>query len=75
MVKALYDYTAREDDELTFSKHAVITNVNHGDGDKGWWRGDYGGKRQHLFPSSFVEEIEPQDQSQEVRIIFRVAGQ
>ncbi|KAG8331176.1 hypothetical protein J6590_046501 [Homalodisca vitripennis] len=57
-VKAIYDYQARHDDELSFCKHAIITNVNKQDG--GWWRGDYGGKRQHWFPSNYVEEIEPQ---------------
>uniref|UniRef100_A0A1B6CI00 Phosphoinositide phospholipase C n=1 Tax=Clastoptera arizonana TaxID=38151 RepID=A0A1B6CI00_9HEMI len=57
-VKAIYDYQARNDDELSFCKHAIITNVNKQDG--GWWRGDYGGKRQQWFPSNYVEEIEPQ---------------
>lgn len=23
-----------------------------------WWTGDYGGKKQHYFPSSYVQEIE-----------------
>lgn len=59
-VKAIYDYQARHDDELSFCKHAIITNVNKQDG--GWWRGDYGGKRQHWFPSNYVEEIEPQQE-------------
>lgn len=59
-VKAIYDYQARHDDELSFCKHAIITNVNKQDG--GWWRGDYGGKRQQWFPSSYVEEIEPQQE-------------
>ncbi|KAI5640351.1 phosphatidylinositol-specific phospholipase c, Y domain-containing protein [Phthorimaea operculella] len=55
-VKALYDYCARQDDELSFCKHAVITNVEKPD--EGWWRGDYGGKRQHWFPANYVQEIE-----------------
>nr|XP_034180308.1 1-phosphatidylinositol 4,5-bisphosphate phosphodiesterase gamma-1 isoform X2 [Osmia lignaria] len=58
-VKAIYDYKARRDDELTLVKHAIITNVHRQSG--GWWRGDYGGKKQHWFPASYVEEIEPQD--------------
>lgn len=58
-VKAIYDYQTRQEDELSFCKHAIITNVNKQDG--GWWRGDYGGKKQHWFPSNFVEEIEPQE--------------
>ncbi|XP_026687233.1 1-phosphatidylinositol 4,5-bisphosphate phosphodiesterase gamma-1 [Diaphorina citri] len=57
-VKALYDYQARNDDELSFPKHAIISNVTRAEG--GWWRGDYGGKRMHWFPSNYVAEIEPQ---------------
>ncbi|XP_046996756.1 1-phosphatidylinositol 4,5-bisphosphate phosphodiesterase gamma-1 [Schistocerca americana] len=59
-VKALYDYQARNDDELSFCKHAVITNVNK-QGNSGWWRGDYGGKKQHWFPSNYVEEWDSQE--------------
>ncbi|KAK1117063.1 hypothetical protein K0M31_016989 [Melipona bicolor] len=58
-VKAIYDYKARRDDELTLVKHAIITNVHRQSG--GWWRGDYGGKKQHWFPASYVEEIKPQE--------------
>ncbi|KAJ8684283.1 hypothetical protein QAD02_020075, partial [Eretmocerus hayati] len=59
-VKALFDYKANRDDELTLVKHAIITNVNKQNG--GWWRGDYGGKKQHWFPASYVEEIEQDSQ-------------
>ncbi|CAH1709910.1 1-phosphatidylinositol 4,5-bisphosphate phosphodiesterase gamma-1 isoform X2 [Aphis gossypii] len=55
-VKATFDYEGRQDDELSFCKHAVITNVVKQD--SGWWRGDYGGKRQHWFPSNHVEELQ-----------------
>ena len=58
-VKALYDYKAHRDDELSFCKHAIITNVNKVE--DGWWRGDYGGKKQHWFPSNYVEVIEPEE--------------
>ncbi|KAG7210373.1 hypothetical protein KM043_011907 [Ampulex compressa] len=58
-VKAIYDYKARMDDELTLVKHAIITNVNRQSG--GWWQGDYGGKKQHWFPANYVEEIDHQD--------------
>ncbi|XP_046469716.1 1-phosphatidylinositol 4,5-bisphosphate phosphodiesterase gamma-1-like [Neodiprion pinetum] len=71
-VKAIYDYIANRDDELTFSKHAIITNVNRGDGNGGWWRGDHGGKKQLLFPSNFVEDFEPDvnhDESPEMIIV------
>ena len=33
-VKALYDYVANREDELSFCKHAIITNVIKHDG--GW---------------------------------------
>ena len=58
-VKAIYDYKARREDELTLVKHAIITNVNPQDA--GWWRGDYGGKKQHWFPANYVEEIDYQE--------------
>ena len=60
-VKALYDYKARRDDELTLVKHAIITNVNKQNG--GWWKGDYGGKKQHWFPANYVEEVEQDTQN------------
>ncbi|GFU38931.1 1-phosphatidylinositol 4,5-bisphosphate phosphodiesterase gamma-1 [Nephila pilipes] len=62
-VKALYDYRAQRVDELSFCKHAIITNVVKENG--GWWKGDYGGKKQHWFPANYVEEIEPQENSDE----------
>lgn len=57
-VKALYDYRAQREDELSFCKHAIITNVVRQDG--GWWKGNYGGKRQHWFPANYVEVLETQ---------------
>ncbi|XP_012280746.1 1-phosphatidylinositol 4,5-bisphosphate phosphodiesterase gamma-1 isoform X2 [Orussus abietinus] len=56
-VKAIYDYKAKRDDELILVKHAIVTNVNRHDG--GWWRGDYGGKKQCWFPANYVEIVEP----------------
>ncbi|XP_066587493.1 1-phosphatidylinositol 4,5-bisphosphate phosphodiesterase gamma-1 isoform X2 [Prorops nasuta] len=58
-VKAVYDYKAQRDDELTLVKHALITNVNRQT--EGWWRGDYGGIKQHWFPANYVEEIDCHD--------------
>ncbi|XP_046736207.1 1-phosphatidylinositol 4,5-bisphosphate phosphodiesterase gamma-1 [Diprion similis] len=58
-VKAIYDFKGTRDDELTFSKHAIITNVNCCEG--GWWKGDYGGKKQQLFPAIYVEKLESQE--------------
>ncbi|XP_071784732.1 1-phosphatidylinositol 4,5-bisphosphate phosphodiesterase gamma-1-like isoform X2 [Asterias amurensis] len=58
-VKALYDYKAQRDDELSFCKHAIITNVDRQD--HGWWQGDYGGKKNMWFPCNYVEETQPND--------------
>jgi phosphatidylinositol phospholipase C gamma-1 len=55
-VRALYDYRAMRTDELSFCKHALITNVEKHDG--GWWKGDYNGMVQRWFPSNYVEEVE-----------------
>lgn len=65
-VKALYDYRSQQDDELSFCKHAIIYNVKKFD--NGWWRGDYGGRIQLLFPANYTQEIEnPQEMSENVR--------
>uniref|UniRef100_A0A3P9LP59 Phosphoinositide phospholipase C n=1 Tax=Oryzias latipes TaxID=8090 RepID=A0A3P9LP59_ORYLA len=53
-VKALYDYRAQREDELCFPKQALILNVDKQEG--GWWRGDYGGKKQLWFPANYVEK-------------------
>ncbi|CAB1324000.1 unnamed protein product [Coregonus sp. 'balchen'] len=54
-VKALYDYRAQREDELCFPKQALILSVDKQEG--GWWRGDYGGKKQLWFPANYVEEV------------------
>uniref|UniRef100_A0A9J8AF95 1-phosphatidylinositol 4,5-bisphosphate phosphodiesterase gamma n=1 Tax=Cyprinus carpio carpio TaxID=630221 RepID=A0A9J8AF95_CYPCA len=56
-VRAMYEYKAQRDDELSFSKNAIIQNVDKQEG--GWWKGDYGGKKQLWFPANYVEEISP----------------
>jgi len=55
-VKALYDYKAQHDDELSFCKHAIISNVDKKN-NMLWWTGDYGGMKQHYFPANYVQEI------------------
>lgn len=60
----MYDYKAQQPDELSFCKHAIITNVTKPEPAQGWWRGDYGGMKQHFFPANYVVEIDrtdPQD--------------
>uniref|UniRef100_A0A8D3CGS7 1-phosphatidylinositol 4,5-bisphosphate phosphodiesterase gamma n=1 Tax=Scophthalmus maximus TaxID=52904 RepID=A0A8D3CGS7_SCOMX len=56
-VRAMYEYKAQRDDELSFTKNAVISNVDKQEG--GWWKGDCGGKKQLWFPANYVEEISP----------------
>ena len=51
--RAMFDYTARREDELSFKRGALITNVSQQEG--GWWRGDCGGRRQHWFPANFTQ--------------------
>ncbi|CAG0899970.1 unnamed protein product [Darwinula stevensoni] len=63
VVKAMYDYRAQREDELSFCKHAIISNVNKRDG--GWWQGDYGGKKQHYFPANYVQEVESGEENGE----------
>lgn len=60
-VKALYDYKAQQEDELSFCKHAIITNVDKKGNTSLWWTGDYGGKKQHYFPANYVVEISNPD--------------
>lgn len=52
-VKALYDYVANREDELSFCKHAIIMNVKKVQ--QMWWVGDYGGKKQLYFPANYVQ--------------------
>uniref|UniRef100_A0A4W6F008 1-phosphatidylinositol 4,5-bisphosphate phosphodiesterase gamma n=1 Tax=Lates calcarifer TaxID=8187 RepID=A0A4W6F008_LATCA len=61
-VRALYSYQAKMPDEHSFSKGALIHNVTKGN--NGWWKGDYGGKVQLLFPANYVEEVSNNTQSE-----------
>uniref|UniRef100_A0AAQ4PB67 Phosphoinositide phospholipase C n=1 Tax=Gasterosteus aculeatus aculeatus TaxID=481459 RepID=A0AAQ4PB67_GASAC len=54
-VRAVYSYQAKNPDEHSFSKGALIHNVSKQS--NGWWKGDYGGRLQLFFPSNFVEEV------------------
>uniref|UniRef100_A0A8C0I3B4 Phosphoinositide phospholipase C n=1 Tax=Balaenoptera musculus TaxID=9771 RepID=A0A8C0I3B4_BALMU len=58
-VKALYDYKAKQSDELSFCRGALIHNVSKEPG--GWWKGDYGTRIQQYFPSNYVEDISTAD--------------
>uniref|UniRef100_A0AAQ6ALI8 1-phosphatidylinositol 4,5-bisphosphate phosphodiesterase gamma n=1 Tax=Amphiprion ocellaris TaxID=80972 RepID=A0AAQ6ALI8_AMPOC len=62
-VRAMYEYKAQRDDELSFIKNAIISNVDKQEG--GWWKGDCGGKKQLWFPANYVEEISPSQEMTE----------
>ena len=52
--KAMYDYQAEDDNEISFDPGDIITNVE--EIDDGWWVGDCNG--QHgMFPSNYVELV------------------
>lgn len=63
-VKALYDYNAHRPDELSFPKNAIIFNVDN-KRDENWWRGDYGGQHQQLFPANYVALLSDDEQFEE----------
>lgn len=52
---ALYQYTAKMDDEVSFSEGDIVTIYRRMDG--GWWEGEAGGKRGWL-PSNYVQVLE-----------------
>lgn len=58
MLRALFEYTAQEDEELSFPEGAIIRLLRTDDNgiDDGWWEGSYEGKK-GVFPSIVVEII------------------
>eukprot|EP01102_Stenamoeba_stenopodia_P010425 TRINITY_DN313_c0_g1_i3.p1 TRINITY_DN313_c0_g1~~TRINITY_DN313_c0_g1_i3.p1 ORF type:complete len:1065 (+),score=294.08 TRINITY_DN313_c0_g1_i3:655-3849(+) len=52
--KALYDYDAGTDDELTFREGDVL--IIHQKDPGGWWEGELGGRRGWI-PANYVQEI------------------
>ena len=58
--RALYDYVATEDNELSFKEGEIISEIAKVD--EGWWQGmtiDSAGNHSQLglFPANYVEEI------------------
>ncbi len=60
-VKALYDYTSTEEDDLKFPSGQIILVTDEEDAD--WYYGEYedsaGDKQEGLFPKNFVKIYEP----------------
>ncbi|KAI6661384.1 Cortactin [Oopsacas minuta] len=52
--RAVFDYQATDEDELTFDVNDVINNIEQID--EGWWVGEFNGVR-GLFPANYVELI------------------
>ncbi|XP_072520907.1 uncharacterized protein [Salminus brasiliensis] len=54
-VRALYDYQAEDENEISFEPGDIISDVETVD--KAWWRGFSKDGRQGLFPANYVETI------------------
>lgn len=68
-VKAVYEYSSEEPDDLTFAVGQVITITEEVDAD--WLEGEYtdasGIKKSGIFPNNFVEKYEPEVPSRPAR--------
>eukprot|EP00794_Sanderia_malayensis_P005307 gene5307-5976_t len=53
--RALYDYQASDETEITFDPNDIITNIEQID--EGWWRGTGPNGDEGLFPANYVELI------------------
>jgi len=56
---ALYDYQAADDTEISFDPGQVVTHIDKID--PGWWQGLSPAGVYGLFPSNYVELIDPKD--------------
>lgn len=58
LLRALYEYSAIAEEEISFPEGAIIRLLRKDDNgiDDGWWEGEYMGKR-GVFPSIVVEEL------------------
>ncbi|XP_029001279.1 intersectin-2b isoform X2 [Betta splendens] len=53
-VIAIYDYTAANEDEMSFSKDQVISVLDNNNPD--WWKGEFNGNT-GLFPTNYVKPL------------------
>jgi hypothetical protein len=53
VARALYDYQAADDTEITFDPDDVITNIDMID--EGWWTGIGPDGKHGMFPANYVE--------------------
>ena len=56
MYVALYDYTARAEDDLTFKKGDQLRVLNQSDGD--WWQAQLLTGRKGFIPSNYVAKVQ-----------------
>lgn len=54
-MRAIYDYTASEEGEISFDPGDIITNVDPID--EGWWQGTAPNGEYGLFPATYVENM------------------
>ena len=54
-VRAIYDYAAAEEGEISFDPGDIITNVDPID--EGWWQGTAPNGEYGLFPATYVEMV------------------
>ena len=55
--KALYDYEARAQDELSFKRHEIITVLGKDEEDEGWYIGTSSSGAKGLFPVNYVSVL------------------